>query len=194
MKVRRHLPGLAAAALALAAPWAAADEPPAPPPGAPVPEVDAVTVVLRAGTLIPMRMQDTVGSATSTGGQAFLLVVTDDIHVDERLVIPAGTLAHGEVIHAAKAGMFGKAGELSITSRYLLLGERRIRLRSLLAAAGQNKADLAMGVGLVIPFAPFFIRGKDLVVPADTELIARVAVDESFDFETTVSVNPGSNE
>lgn len=139
------------------------------------------TVVLRANTLIPLRMAETVGSDTHVGGARFPLVVTEDIFVNDRLVVPAGTPAEGEVIHAAKAGMFGKAGELSITSRVLMLGERRIKLRSLYASAGQTRADLALGVGLVIPLAPFFIRGKQVIVPAETELIARVAADEIFE-------------
>jgi len=146
------------------------------------------SVVLRANLLIPLRLMETVGSDTHQTGARFALVVTDDILVDDLVVVPAGSVVEGEVIHAAKSGMFGKAGELSITSRYLQVGERRIRLRSLYAKAGQNKADLAMGVGLIIPLAPFFIRGKQVIVPADTELIARIAADESF--EIIDSANP----
>jgi hypothetical protein len=138
------------------------------------------TAVLRANTLIPLRLMESIGSDTHVGGAKFPLVVTEDVYVDDLLVVPAGTQAEGEVIHAAKSGMFGKAGELSITSRVLFVGDRRVRLRSLYAKAGETKADLAMGVGLVIPLAPFFIRGKQVIVPQETELIARVAVDEEF--------------
>ena len=171
---------------------AGAEEPPA--ASADVVTSAPVAVVLKANALIPLRMQDTVSSETTARGVSFTLVVTDDVYVDDRVVIPAGSVAHGEVIHATKAGIFGKAGELSITSRYVTVGDRRIRLRSLLAAAGQTKADLAAGVGLVVPFAPFFIRGKDLVVPADTELVARVAADELFEFQPTLATEPGSIE
>ena len=165
MGLRRILQG-AVAWLALAIAAAAAAEP---------------VVVLRANTLIPLRMAETVSSDTHKGGARVPLVVSEDIVVDDRLVVPAGTLAEGEVIHAAKSGMFGKAGELSLTSRVLILGERRIKLRSLYATAGQTRADLALGVGLVIPFAPFFIRGKQVLVPAETDLIARIAADETFE-------------
>jgi len=141
-------------------------------------------VVLRANTLIPLRMGETVSSDTHQGGARFPLVVTEDVYVDDRLVVPAGTAAEGEVIHAGKSGMFGKAGELSLTSRVLILGDRRIKLRSLYASAGQTRADLALGVGLVIPFAPFFIRGKEVLIPAETELVARIAADEAFEAAT----------
>lgn len=138
------------------------------------------SAVLRADTLIPLRIVETVSSDTHVSGARFALVVTEDVLVDDRVVVPAGTPAEGEVIHAGKSGMFGKAGELSLTSRVLILGERRIKLRSLYASSGQQKADLALGVGLFIPFAPFFIRGKQVLVPAETELVARVAADETF--------------
>lgn len=154
---------------------------------------DDVTAVLRANTLIPLRLLETIGSDTHVGGAKFALVVTDDIYVDELLVIPAGSKVEGEIIHAARSGMFGKAGELSITSRFLQVGERRIRLRSLYAKAGETRTDLAMGVGLVIPLAPFFIRGKQVIVPAETELIARVAVDEEFAVATE-SPQPSPND
>ena len=147
----------------------------------PVSSAQEPSAVLRANTLIPLRMTETISSDTHQSGARFALVVTDDVYVEDRVVVPAGTMAEGEVIHAAKSGIFGKAGELSLTSRALVLGERRIKLRSLYASAGQTKADLAMGVGLVIPLAPFFIRGKQVLVPADTELVARVATDEIFE-------------
>jgi hypothetical protein len=146
------------------------------------------SVVLRANTLIPLRLTESVGSDSHQSGARFRLVVTDDIHVDDLLVIPAGSVVEGEVIHAAKSGMFGKPGELSITSRLVLVGERRIKLRSLFAKAGKTNADLAFGVGMVLPLAPFFIKGKQVIVPAGTELLARVAADEVF--ESTSSAVP----
>ncbi len=146
----------------------------------PVSTPEVRTAVLRANTLIPLRLMEAVGSDTSQTGAHFRLLVTDGIQVGDLTVIPAGSIADGQVIHAAKSGMFGKAGELSITSRFVQVGERRIKLHSLYANAGQSKADLAFGVGIVIPLAPFFIKGKQVIVPADTELVARVAVDETF--------------
>ena len=146
------------------------------------------TAGLRANTLIPLRLVDSVGSDTHLTGAHFRLLVTEDIYVDDQLVIPAGSNSEGQVIHAAKSGMFGKAGELSITSRFVQIGERRIKLHSLFAKAGQSKADLAFGVGIIIPLAPFFIKGKQVIVPADTELIARVVADEKF--QSTDSTMP----
>jgi hypothetical protein len=130
------------------------------------------TVVLHANSPVLLRILETLTSDTSTAGMKFKLEVTDDIAVDTTVVIPAGSEAIGEVIHAAKAGMLGKAGELSISARYVTVGDRRIKLRAALGSAGQSRTNVAM-------FVPF-VRGKQLVVPVGTELIAKVAADEIF--------------
>lgn len=135
---------------------------------------------LRANSLVALRMLKPVSSETYQRGQTFELEVSEDVIVDGSVVIPAGSIATGQVIHAAKSGRMGKAGELMITSRYVTVGERQIKLRSLLTGTGQNRTDLAMGVAFVAGLASLFIRGKELVVPAETELVARIANDEAF--------------
>src|SRR5262245_52634692 len=69
------------------------------PAPAPSTQAPAATVLLRANTLVPLRMLDTVSSATGQIGDRFRLVVTDDIFVDDTLVVPAGSAVEGEVIH-----------------------------------------------------------------------------------------------
>lgn len=131
------------------------------------------TVVLRKDTLIPLRLLETVSSDTHLRGAHFRLEVTDDISVDDVVVIPSGSIAEGEVIHAAKSSVFGKAGELMITSRFVTLGARQVKLHALLAGTGQSRADLAF-------FVWPFIKGKKVIIPDGTELIAKIANDETF--------------
>ena len=90
----------------------------------------ARTVVLRANALIPLRFVESVASNTHRAGAMFRMEVTDDITADEVVVIPAGSIAMGEVIHAAPAGGLGKAGELIVSARYVLAGDREIKLRA----------------------------------------------------------------
>lgn len=157
---------------------AAPTAPPADPVTAqPAPMVQAApahpaTVTLRANSLVPLRMLQSLSSDATAPGTRFKLEVTDDINVEDTIVIPAGSIAEGEVIHAAKSGMLGKAGELSISARVLYVGTRTIRLHAALGTAGANKTNLAF----FIPFA----RGGKVEVPEGTELIARVAADETF--------------
>lgn len=138
---------------------------------APAPAV--TTVLLPANSAVPMRFLTAVSSATYVRGQRFELQLTDDITVGDKIVLPAGSIVIGEVIHAQKAGMLGKAGELIIAARYVTLGERQIKLRAQMMRTGQDKTVAAL---MLVPF----IRGKDLVFSAETEVIARTVTDETF--------------
>jgi hypothetical protein len=89
-------------------------------------------------------------------------------------LIPAGSIATGEVIHADRARGLGKAGELIIAARFVTVGDRHIKLRSQLSMTGQDKTLQAF---FLVPW----IHGKDLIVAADTEVIARTVVDEKFE-------------
>jgi hypothetical protein len=140
----------------------------------------SANLVLSANTLVPLRLLEPVGSDTHVRGQFFRLEVSEDIRIDGVVVIPAGSPVTGQVIHAAKSGMLAKPGELTLTSRFVAVGERQIKLHSLLSQAGTQYSDLALGVTLIVPLAPFFVRGRKVLIPADTPLVARVAADEVF--------------
>jgi hypothetical protein len=131
-------------------------------------------LVLPANSAVPLRFVEEVSSGTHMRGQKFQLVVTDDITVGDHVVIPADTAVIGEVIHAQKAGALGKAGELILAARYVEIAGRQIRLRAQLMQTGQDKTMAAV---FVVPF----IRGKNLVLPVDTEVVARTVNEEKFD-------------
>jgi hypothetical protein len=97
--------------------------------------------------------------------------VTDDIMVDDKVVIPAGTMAFGEVIDSQKAGMLGKAGVLVLSARYVHLDQRDIRLHSALGAAGASNT-----AAFVVPF----LRGTDATIEQGTRVVVRTVNDESF--------------
>jgi hypothetical protein len=138
----------------------------------------APSVALPAGAAIPLRFLSTVSSATHARGQTFDLEVSDNINVGETVVIPAGSIATGEIIHADRARGLGKAGELIIAARFVAVGERRVKLRSQLSMTGKDKSMQAL---YLVPW----IRGKDLEVPIDTEVIARTVAEEKFDVPTS---------
>jgi hypothetical protein len=127
--------------------------------------------ILRADRLIPLRFEETLVSGVNAPGSLFRMQVTDDIMVDDQVVIPAGTVAFGEVIDSQKAGMLGKAGVLVLSARYVHLDQRDIRLHSALGAAGTSNT-----AALVVPF----LRGKDATIEQGTRVVVRTAKDESF--------------
>lgn len=100
------------------------------------------------------------------------------------LTIPAGTRGVAEVIHAAKGGMGGKAGELLIAARFLQLGpDVQIPLRSFRLApiAGKNNEGLATGLsiagGVAGGIAAMMITGGAARVADGSEAFAKTASD-----------------
>ena len=72
------------------------------------------TVILPAGTLLPVRLSDEINTATAQPNQIFHADLVNDITYDNYLLIPRGTVFVGRVISAQAAGRFAGYPELSI--------------------------------------------------------------------------------
>ena len=81
-----------------------------PPPPAPV----AKTVTVAAGTVIPIRMTDTLDSATTQSNSVFHGSLAGDLIVDGMVVAKSGASVVGRVITAKDATHFSGSSELSI--------------------------------------------------------------------------------
>jgi hypothetical protein len=135
---------------------------------------------LAAGTEIHLRLLEPVASHTHKRGDRFKLEVAEPVTVDQSVIVPAGSPAIGEVVHAAKPGMSGKAGELILVARFLRVGEHEVKLRSFVAGNGENRLALATGLGMALGLPALFVVGKNLVLPADTNVYAKVSADTSL--------------
>ncbi|MFA6813489.1 MAG: hypothetical protein WCR45_10470, partial [Bacteroidaceae bacterium] len=72
------------------------------------------TVVLKAGTVIPLELTSTLSSKTARAGQIVSFRVTSDVKADNKTVIAAGTMAQGQVTHVKKSNLLGIQGELEV--------------------------------------------------------------------------------
>jgi len=157
--------------LALSLPLAAfAQEPAIPVAGSgPMVDVPALTPVL-------VRIDDTISSNKNKPGDRFGISVAEDVRVDNTVVIPAGSAGEGEVIHAAKSGAGGKAGELILAARYVRVGDVVVRLRSfIIGVVGKDHSADALATSFIAgPFA-MFVHGGVVTVPRDTRGIAKTA-------------------
>ncbi len=88
-----------------------------PPPPPPKPVVKTVTVA--AGSMIPVRITETLDSASTQPGSAFHGVVASDITSDGMLAIPAGTSVIGRVVDVKDAAHFKGSSLLSIELSYI---------------------------------------------------------------------------
>lgn len=136
---------------------------------------------LAANTVIELETIDAVSSRTSKTGDFFKLKVRADVRAaDGAILIPAGTPALGQVVHAARSGGGGKGGELILAARFVELGQGQVKLRSGFGAAGKARVGATLATSMVVgPFA-MLIKGKDLELPAATPLSARLGEDTIF--------------
>ncbi len=141
--------------------------------------LDVSPVELREESLIRIRMLTGVDSGENELGDIVRYRVVDDVMVDGRIVIPAGLEAQGRIAEVTSAGRLGRDGRLVIDFGQLTtidgqrvpieISERATeRNSSLELAAGASMAGvLLLGpVGLV---SGYFIRGRDVEIPATTE-------------------------
>ena len=146
--------------------------------GAPAPvQAAPVAQVLAANTVVELETVDEVSSRTSKPKDFFRMRVAQDVRIGDRVVIPAGTEAMGQVVHAAKSGGGGKAGELILAARSIKLAEGEVKLRSGFGASGRQRIGAALATSIAVGVFGLMVHGKDLVLPAGTPLSARVAAD-----------------
>jgi len=92
---------------------------------------------------------------------------------------PAGTVGQGEVIHAAKRGGLGRAGELILAARYLQCGDTRIPIGHLkFSQRGADKSESnAFALALGVVGVAFYRPGGEVLVPTGTRADAQINAD-----------------
>jgi len=107
-------------------------------------------VTVPALTPVAVRLEELISSNKNRPGDRFRITVAEDVRVGDALVIPAGSPGEGEVIHAAKSGAGGKAGELILAARYVRVGDIEVRLRSFaLGVVGKDQAANSLAASMI---------------------------------------------
>ncbi len=101
-----------------AAPAPVAQNTPPPPPPAPV------KVTLPSGTAVPVRLVDTVDSATAQTGDTFHATLDSPIAVDGEVAIPAHYDVEGHVVAAQASGKFAGKALLELQLDRIKVGEK----------------------------------------------------------------------
>jgi hypothetical protein len=126
-----------------------------------------------------------LSSKDASAGQRVAMKVDENVLVNGVLVIAKGTPVRAEVNEAKGAGMFGKAGKLTlrIESTTAVDGQK-VPLTGSPKAAGQGRTGTMVAVSLLVSPVGVFIKGKNATYPEGTRLT--VYTDEA------VTVNPGA--
>ncbi len=135
-------------------------------------------VEIPQGTPVTLRLKQAVTSRTSKRGDYFDFELVNDIRSSNSIVLPAGTLGVGQVVHSAPKGFGGKAGELIIAARYLDTSRGRLALRKTrFSVAGSDNAGAAILTSLAAPFAGIFVTGTSVDMNEGSIIIAETSED-----------------
>jgi hypothetical protein len=133
--------------------------------------------VAAANTELLFEMGETVSSKTHQRGDRFVLRLAAPLVVDGQVLVPAGTTAVGEVVHAAKSAMGGQAGELILAARYVDFAGQQIPLRTFRAGVGAGREGQALAVALALGPAGMLVRGRHVEIDAGALISARLKQD-----------------
>jgi hypothetical protein len=146
---------------------------------------------LEEGTPVKLKLSRDLSSATDTTGDKVDFEVSEDVSVQDKVVIPKGGIAWGTVVEAQHKRRLGRAGKLDVKIDEVRLADgERVPLAAVRNAQGKGRqgpmtgAIIASGI-LFFPAAPLFlfIHGKDITIPKGTEVTAYVSGDIALDGE-----------
>lgn len=108
------------------------------------------SLIVPAGTVLTVRLGQTVGSKISTPGQTFTAVTAGPVEVDGQTAIPSGSAASGTVVDAKPLGRFkgGAVLQLRLTSITVDGSEKSISTSSVVRTQkGKGKRTAVMAGG-----------------------------------------------
>ena len=87
-------------------------------------------VIVPEGTLLAVRLSETLSSDLNQAGDTFLAGLASPIVVGDRVIVPEGADVKGKILDARKAGRFGGRSALAIKVTQLVYNGRAYELRS----------------------------------------------------------------
>ena len=125
-------------------------------------QTDTTNVVLQEGTMIKAALTQDISGKEVSVGQAVDFVLSEDVTLNDKIIVPKGARIIGAVTEAERSKALGKKGKLAFSIDYLYLGNGKIvKLR------GQTEKNLngsgaavVAGAILLSPVALLF-HGKN---------------------------------
>lgn len=145
------------------------------------------TATLAKDTLVKIKFISALDSKSSRVGDIVIYQAAEDVYAGGLLVIPSGAQGFGKITKVAQARNFGRDAQLEIsfdsiqaidsTEIKTVLGEKaKEQTESLAKAAGATVAGLAI-LGPIGVVGGAFVHGKDVTIPAGSELYIQTAAD-----------------
>ncbi|MDP1762656.1 MAG: hypothetical protein Q8L07_02135 [Sediminibacterium sp.] len=125
-------------------------------------QIDSTNVILQEGTIIKAALMNDVSGKEVGVGQTIDFELSENVMLNEKVVIPKGAKITGSVTEAQRSKALGKKGKLAFSIDYLYLTNGKvIKLRSQVEKNLKGSgAAVAAGAILLSPFA-LLLNGKN---------------------------------
>lgn len=139
-------------------------------------------VIVKAGTIVPLRSSNTIAAADVKVGDKVLFTVSRDINIDGVTAIPYGTLVSGNITLAKKSSWWGTRGRLSmdITEMVMPNGTVIPLQNGKIHIKGKNRTALSVCLFAFFIWPGCFICGSKAEMQAGYEAQANVASNTSL--------------
>ncbi len=139
-------------------------------------DATATCCTVADGTFVQIEIAETINSRTAQRGQPFRLRLAEPLQHDGVILLPAGTEGTGEIIHADRARVGGKAGELLLAARSLQGPDgSAIPLRGLkLGAVGKDHSSGSLATSIAFGVIGMAVHGGEVEVATGTPAQAKL--------------------
>jgi hypothetical protein len=135
-------------------------------------------VYIPKDTVLNVELTQEITSKTAHVGDVVPLKLSDNVIINDIIVIPAGTSINAKVTKATSSGMFGRAGKLEFTiDSVKSLNGVNIPLKyTTIKEAGSDDGAVAV-VAVVSIIGGMFMKGKNVNFPTGSKFAAKVTAD-----------------
>ncbi len=127
-------------------------------PAAPPPPPPPTTAVVPAGTVVEVRLQESLSTKTNQAGESFEMQLDEDLIVDGKLLAPEASRVIGRLTHVKKSGKVEGLAQLGMDLQKIVVGDEEYSLKSNILsyeAEGTVKEDakkvgIGAGIGALI--------------------------------------------
>jgi len=139
------------------------------------------TIKVSDATGVRLSLTEPLSSATNKEDDPVRFEVTEDVKVGDIVAIPKGSTAVGHIVDVEPRKRMGRAGKLNFSVDHVKAPDgTNVRLRASATRKGEDKTGTVI-IGSVV-LSPLFMimRGKDINIPAGTEIMAYVDGDREI--------------
>ena len=132
-----------------------------------------LALVVPSGTPVTIKIDQDVNSKEFPVGSKIQASVANDVIIDGKVVIRAGSPCDVTVVSAKKAGIVGAPGAITVSVNYVkAVDGTNIPISSATKSEeGKSQVTTAIVITILCCILGLLIKGKEGVIPAGTQLI-----------------------